>query len=138
MIVGAGVLVPAERCGAIARLARMGARVIAERDGALALSTAVRDLLDELNAAAVASSTTVPMSARGHAAGAHADIAASSESRQGWRQWETVPAAAGLIGCTDRHVRRLVGSQQLVGRKHGQIWMISRSSIDGYLASRPR
>ena len=130
-----GVLVPAELSGPLATLAQLGRRVLAERDGAAPLRADVAELLDQLVRVAQAGTRRDAMSAPGHVSPTVADIEAASVVLPA--SWVTVPVAAGLLTCSERHVRRLVGTE-LEGRKHGKSWMISRSSINAYNASRSR
>jgi excisionase family DNA binding protein len=49
------------------------------------------------------------------------------------QDWITTDEAAQLIGYTRRHVRRLVETGKVNGRRFGKVWQVSRSSLLAYL-----
>ena len=136
MIVHLGVLVPGDLCPALARLARQGARLAAERDGGAALHPDVVRLLDELTRTAQAVVTRSAMSASEPADRSASEHRSTLDTARTQPRGErlTVPAVAGLLGCTETHVRRLARSGQLPAAKAGRDWLIERSTVDQYLA----
>lgn len=49
-------------------------------------------------------------------------------------QWVTAGEAADLTGCSERHVRRLAASGQVIARRVGaHSWLIDQDSITGVL-----
>lgn len=49
-----------------------------------------------------------------------------------------VPDVAALMGVTERHVRRLLAGDLLIGRKVGRSWLCIRSAVDDYLEAHGR
>ena len=47
--------------------------------------------------------------------------------------WLTTQQAAELSGYHSNHLRRLLRSGEIEGRKWGQSWQISRNSLNNYL-----
>jgi len=47
--------------------------------------------------------------------------------------WLTVDEAAKLAGYHEDHIRRLVRSGEVKGRKVVIVWLVSRKSLDAYL-----
>lgn len=46
--------------------------------------------------------------------------------------WITSAEAAELTGYTPKHVRRLVESGKVEGKRFGKVWQVSRSSLLAY------
>lgn len=49
-------------------------------------------------------------------------------------QWITTAEAARLADYHPNHVRRLLKERRIEGRKFGPVWMVSRESLQAYLA----
>ena len=49
-------------------------------------------------------------------------------------EWLTTSEAAQISGYHLNHVRRLLKSGEIEGRKWGSAWMVSRKSLDIYLS----
>lgn len=47
--------------------------------------------------------------------------------------WITTSESAGLSGYTPEHVRRLVESGKVKGRKFGIVWQVDRASLLAYV-----
>jgi excisionase family DNA binding protein len=48
-------------------------------------------------------------------------------------EWLTTEEAAGLSGYHVNHIRRLLRSGEIAGRKWGQAWQVSKASLLSYL-----
>ncbi|MEV5182873.1 helix-turn-helix domain-containing protein [Streptomyces werraensis] len=84
------------------------------------VSPAVRRVLHALQAAAQRPGGEV-----GSAAGTVPDQGASVQE-------VTAAAAAGLLGCSPRYVRRLASSGRVAARRAGPVWLIDRASLDAF------
>ncbi|GAB3389161.1 hypothetical protein GCM10027568_11020 [Humibacter soli] len=51
---------------------------------------------------------------------------------QGFAATVSTRAASETLGCSERHVRRLLSSGRLPGLKHGHDWAISQPALDAY------
>lgn len=52
--------------------------------------------------------------------------------------WITTEEAARLSGYHQEHIRRLIRSRELKGRKFLIVWQVSRSSLKAYLQKQER
>ena len=50
----------------------------------------------------------------------------------------TVKDAAMLLGCTVQWVRMLIKDGSLSARRHGRDWVVSKASVDKYLAKKAK
>ncbi|TDT95334.1 excisionase family DNA binding protein [Streptomyces sp. 846.5] len=117
------VLVPPAVAGDVLRLVELGLTVRVRADGG-ELSPAARSLLFALHDANVryldGQDALLTMSEFGSSGSAQPSVEL------------TVDQAAALLECTPRHVRRLVATGRVSGRRAGWAWLINAASLDGY------
>ncbi|MGO9502741.1 MAG: helix-turn-helix domain-containing protein [Streptosporangiaceae bacterium] len=112
----AGVRVPRELCGVVARLAVLGLAELSRRDGGLSPAPGLAALLSELSARGRGRATVrVPLMAP----------LGSSE-------------AAQMAGVSARSVRRLAAAGRLRARRQGRDWLIDPDAIEDCAERRRR
>ena len=56
----------------------------------------------------------------------------------GLEDWISVADAAAYTGYSDRHIRYLLATGQLAGRKFGRDWFTTKQALDAYLSTDPK
>lgn len=64
------------------------------------------------------------------------DNASSAEPPASSAAWLTTTQAAGLLGITDRAVRKAIGERRLDATRVGNAWQVSRESVEHFRAQR--
>jgi excisionase family DNA binding protein len=59
-------------------------------------------------------------------------------SRRVFLDWISVKQAADYTGYTTAHIRLLLRTNQIKGRKFGRDWFTTYEALDEYLATNPR
>lgn len=50
----------------------------------------------------------------------------------------TIEEAAALIGVSGSYVRKLISDKKISAKKHGWVWIVSRASVDKYMAKKAK
>lgn len=50
----------------------------------------------------------------------------------------TVKEAAQYAGCSEQWIRKLIAENKLSAKRHGAAWVVSKASVDKYLAKKAK